>query len=424
MINRPVPARRRRLSRRATAVLGLAALGAVACAAAGCGGVGVSGAASIVGNQLTIYSSMPLQGSSAGVGEQVVNGEELALAQTGGRVGPFKISFVSLDDAKPTTGQWDPGVTATNAKQAAQDTSTIAYIGDYNSAATAVSLPLTNAAGILQVSPASPYVGLTSALQAGQGEPERFYLSGKRTFGRLLPGDPVEALAQVKLMGMLAVRKVYVIDNQDAFEEPLARLVATDAEHAGITVAAHDSIATAPGSVFAGEVEKVLASGAQAVFLAGDPGAGSAALWQALHSADPRLWLLGPSTLADPTFTAQIGAAAQKTLLTTPLLPASLYPPAAQRVLTRYRQVFGAPGEAEALYGYEAMSVVLSAIRRAAQRGSDRQAVIDRFFATTDRSSVIGSYSMQANGETSLSRVALDRVVAGRPSFDRLIEGG
>ena len=151
MINRSVRARRRRLSRRATAVLGLAALGAVACAAAGCGGVGVSGAASIVGNQLTIYSSMPLQGSSAGAGEQVVNGEKLALAQTGGRVGPFKISFVSLDDAKPTTGQWDPGVTATNAKQAAQDTSTIAYIGDYNSAATAVSLPLTNAAGILQV---------------------------------------------------------------------------------------------------------------------------------------------------------------------------------------------------------------------------------------------------------------------------------
>ncbi len=200
-----------RARRRAAAALALAGLAGLAAVLSGCGGVGVSGAASIVGDQLTVYSSMPLQGPTAGVAEQIVNGEKLALAQVGGRVGPFKISFVSLDDAKPTTGQWEPGVTATNAKTAAQDTSTIAYIGDYSSAATAVSLPLTNAAGILQVSPASPYVGLTSSLEAGQGEPERFYLSGRRTFGRLLPGDPVEAATQVGLMRHLGVHRLYVL---------------------------------------------------------------------------------------------------------------------------------------------------------------------------------------------------------------------
>ena len=89
------------------------------------------------------------------------------------------------------------GVTETNAKMAAEDTTTIAYLGDYDSGATAVSLPLINAAGILQVSTASPYVGLTSSLDAGQDEPERFYLTGKRNFGRLQPGDPAQAAAQV-----------------------------------------------------------------------------------------------------------------------------------------------------------------------------------------------------------------------------------
>ncbi|HXW58776.1 MAG TPA: branched-chain amino acid ABC transporter substrate-binding protein [Solirubrobacteraceae bacterium] len=414
---------RRRRGRPAAAALGLLLLGVLACALSGCGGVGVSGAA-IVGDQLTIYSSMPLQGSEAAAGEQIVNGEKLALAQSGGRVGRFRISFVSLDDAKPTTGRWEPGVTATNAKTAAQDTSTIAYIGDYSSAATAVSLPLTNAAGILQVSPASPYVGLTSSLQAGQGEPERFYLSGKRTFGRLLPGDPVQATAQIRLLSALGVHKLYVLDNQDAFQEPLARLVASDAEQAGITVAAHDSIATTSGSVFTGEVEKIVASGAQAVFLAGDPGEGAAALLRQLYSADPGLWLLGASSLTEEGFTAQLGPAAQRTLLTTPLLPVDLYPPAARRVLSDYRRVFGAAGEAEALYGYEAMSVVLDAIRRAGVYGGDRQTVIERFFATSERSSVIGSYSMQANGETTLSRYAVDRVIAGRPVFWRTIEAG
>ena len=78
----------------------------------------------------------------------------------------------------PRTGVWDPGLTAADAKAAAQDKTTIAYLGDYDSGASAISLPLVNAAGILQISPASPYVGLTSARDAGQDEPDRFYPTG------------------------------------------------------------------------------------------------------------------------------------------------------------------------------------------------------------------------------------------------------
>ena len=154
---------------------------------------GSSTAASTVGNQLTIYSSLPLQGPSAAISQQIVNGEKLALAERRGRSAASRSATTRWMTRVPTTGEWDPGVTATNAKIAAQDTSTIAYLGDYNSGATAISLPLINAAGILQVSPASPYVGLTSSLDAGQDEPERFYSTGKRKFVRLVPGDQVEA---------------------------------------------------------------------------------------------------------------------------------------------------------------------------------------------------------------------------------------
>src|SRR5438045_8067065 len=142
----------------------------------------------------------------------MVNGERLALSQAGGRAGRFRVGYVSLDDSDPRTGRLDPGVTAANAKIAAQDTSTIAYIGEYSSVAPAVALPLINAAGILQVSPGSPYVGLTSSLDAGQYEPQRFYPSGRRTFGRLQPGDPAQAAAQAALMRALGMRSVYVVD--------------------------------------------------------------------------------------------------------------------------------------------------------------------------------------------------------------------
>jgi branched-chain amino acid transport system substrate-binding protein len=403
--------------------LSLAAIAAALPLLSGCGGVGVSGASETAGNQLAVYSSLPLQGPDAPISAEIVDGERLALSQAGGHVGSLKIGYVSLDDANPQTGELDPSATATDAKMAAQDTSTIAYLGEYSSAASAVSLPLINAAAILQVSPSSPYVGLTSSRDAGQDEPERFYPSGKRTFARLQLGDPAQALAQSQLMRSLHVRKFYVIDDQDPFEVPLAELVADEAKHAGIALAGRDSIVTTPGTVFTSEVEKVERSGADAVFFAGGPGAGTVTLWRALHEADPQLLLLGSSSLVGEAFTAAIGdGAAAQTYLTTPTLAPAEYPPSAQRVLAQYRKQFGGEPGAWALSGFEAMSVVLDAIRRAGARGNERQAVIDAFFSAGERDSVLGRYSIEADGEPTFAHYGVDRVSGGRAQFYRAID--
>ncbi len=397
-------------------------------------GCGAGDSADATGPQLSIYSSLPLQGPTALTSAEIVNGEKLALAEAGGRAGRFRIGYTSLDDSNPKTGLWDRGLTASDAKTAAQDTSTIAYLGEFDSGATALSLPLINGAGILQISPASPYVGLTSSLDAGQDEPERFYPSGVRNFVRLGPGDPVEAEAQVDLMRQLGVRSVYVLDNEEPFQVPLAELVAGDAERAGISVLAHDSISTKPGTNFTGEVDKIIKSGAQAVFLSAgtrQAGAGeaitdegTAALWRDLHEADPRLWLLGPSALAEESFTQLIGSAAARTRFTSPELPLSLYPPSARTVMNDYRRQFGSEGGTYALYGYEAMTLVLAAIRAAGRAGNDRKTIVHHIFSVRDRSSVIGTYSIAPSGETTLSRYGVDRVARGRPVFLEVLHTG
>jgi branched-chain amino acid transport system substrate-binding protein len=389
---------------------------------AGCGGVGTSPASQSIGDQLTIYSSLPLQGPSAAISRQIVGGEKLALADAGGRVGRYTISYALRDDSSATSGEWDPDVTAANAKAAAQDPTTIAYLGDFNSGATAISLPLTNAAGILQVSPASPYVGLTSSLDAGQGEPERFYLAGKRTFGRVAPGDPVQAAAQVALMRRLGVHSVYVIADQDPFDVPLAQIVSGDARQAGIAVKGEDTITILPGSNFSGEVAKVAESGAQAVFLSATATSEAAYLARLLHATTPHLSLLASSAMLNPVFTTRLGSAETATFVASPLLATGHYPVSARRVLAEYTRRFASAGEPYALYGYEAMSVTLASIRAAGPRGDDRQAVIGRFFATHDRPSVLGVYSMQPNGETTLSAYAIDRLVGGAPVFWRAFD--
>ena len=135
---------------------------------AACGGddddsTGGGESGGISGDTLTIYSSLPLQGTSKGQSEAVINGEKLALKEVGNKVGKYKINYVSLDDSTAQNpGTADEGQTAQNARKAVQDSKTIFYLGEFNSGGTKVSLPILNKANIPQISPSNTYVGLTT----------------------------------------------------------------------------------------------------------------------------------------------------------------------------------------------------------------------------------------------------------------------
>src|SRR5215217_8395145 len=106
------------------------------------GGGGTSGDGG--GGTLTVYSSLPLQGASRPQSEDVIKGIKLLLKQKNNKCGDFTIKYESLDDATAAAGKWEPGATAANARKAAQDKGTIAYLGEFNSGATAISLPILN----------------------------------------------------------------------------------------------------------------------------------------------------------------------------------------------------------------------------------------------------------------------------------------
>ena len=390
-------------------------LGALPLLLAACG-TAVSATPPSAGRQLAIFSSLPLQGPQAAASQAIVNGEKLALAQTHGHVGRFGVSYYSLDDSDPSTQLWSAGLAAANAKVASQNNSTIAFLGDYDSGATAVSLPLINDGGILQISPASSYVGLTVSQFAGQDEPSRFYPTGVRTFGRNVPNDLLQGEAQVALMRRLGIHSLYVIDDLDAFDASLAQIVASDAQAAGITVVASDSLDMS-ASDYSGEVKKVGSSGAGAVFYAGQATTGAATLWHQLYAADGQLRLLGSSAFASGTFIASLGDSAVNTLFTTPALAPSQYPPAAQRFFAAYRRAYGYPAPADALYGYDAMQDALISIFHAGDQGDVRADVVAQYFRLRDRNSVLGHYSIQPSGDTTLSYYGVDRVVNGAPSF-------
>jgi branched-chain amino acid transport system substrate-binding protein len=381
-----------------------------------------SGGGSTGSSNLTIYSSLPLQGDSRPQSEAVVNGEKLALQEHGGKVGNFNVKYVSLDDSTAATGKWDPGATSSDARKAAQDKSTIVYLGEFNSGASAISIPILNEAGIMQISPSNTYVGLTRSEGADKGEPDKYYPSGKRTFGRVVPADHIQAAAQVAFQKSQGCTKVYILNDKEVYGKGIADAVQKDGTAQGLQILGNDGIDTKAAN-FRSLATKIKSKGADCMFFGGITDNKAVQVWKDVGAANPTMKLFGPDGVAESAFTTKVPADLQsRTFITNPTLDPKLYPPAAQDFFKKYKAQFGKTPEPYAIYGYEAMQDALLAIQNAGAKGNDRQAVIDQFFKIKDRDSVLGKYSIDENGDTTLSDYGGDKVKGGQLVFDKVIK--
>jgi branched-chain amino acid transport system substrate-binding protein len=398
------------------------ALGVAACGGGNDNSSTSSGGGSNGRTSLTIYSSLPLQGDSRPQSTDVVNGEKLALEEAGGKVGKFTIKYASLDDATAAAGKWDPGQTSADGRKAAQDASTIAYLGEFNSGASAISIPILNEANILQISPSNTYVGLTRSEGADKGEPDKYYPSGKRTFGRVVPADHIQAAAQVTYQKDQGCKKTYILNDKEVYGKGIAVQVQNIGKAQGLAIAGNDGIDTKAAN-FRSLATKIKGSGADCMFFGGITQNKGVQVFKDVNAANPTMKLFGPDGVAESAFSTKLGSSVEKnTYITNPTLDPKLYPPAAQDFFTKFKQKFGNDPQPYAIYGYEAMKVALLAIQNAGDKGNDRQAVIDAFFKIKDRDSVLGKYSIDENGDTTLSDYGADRVEGGKLVFDKVIK--
>jgi branched-chain amino acid transport system substrate-binding protein len=125
--------------------------------------------------------------------------------------------------------------------------------------------------------------------------------------------------------------------------------------------------------------------------------------------------------VAESSFYSQVGAPGRNTFITVSTLPPKYYPPAAQRFFAHYKARFGTAPETYAIYGYEAMSVALDAMARA-KDCADRRQVLAAFFATRDRRSVLGTYSIDPDGDTTLTRYGGYKIVDGQLVFNTVLQ--
>jgi len=376
------------------------------------------------GGSLNVYSSLPLQGATRPQAEDVIKGEKLALKQRGNKAGDFTINYISPDDATAAAGKWDPGQTTANARKVAQDKKAIALLGEFNSGASALSIPIMNEAGILQVSPANTRYGLTkSGAGAEKGEPDKYYPSGKRNYGRVVPIDTIQGAAQAQYMKSEGVKSVYMLNDKEVYGEGISKNTQDALGKVGIKVAGADGW-DGKASNFRALANKIKSSGADAVFIGGIIDQNGPQVFKDMHAAMPTAKLFGPDGMAVEDLTGELPADVQaQTYLTAPTVSPDELPPAGQKFYKDYEAAYGekqADIAPYAVYGYEAMLDVLDAI---AKGGDDRQAVIDAFFATKKTDSVFGPYEIDDDGDTTLTTYGAYTAKAGKLVFDHAIKG-
>ncbi|MEA2400788.1 MAG: branched-chain amino acid transport system substrate-binding protein [Thermoleophilaceae bacterium] len=304
-----------------------------------------------------VYASLPLTGPQGPAGRELVRGAELALERL--REPPAEL--VVLDS-------FEQGAAA-NARSAAQDGRALAYIGDFGSSDVLQSAPLLGEAGLLAVAPVATFAGLSGP-----------------TLVRLMPHDGVGARAIADWLAEAGVGEVLVLhDHDEGYGVPVGRMCVDAARERGLAVRSrpvwdHDE----PPAADLGD--------AQAVLYVGVAGSGAAAMWSDLHELRPELWLLGTEGVAQEWLARELDpAAAERT-----------------RLFLAERAPYG-------FYGFEAMSLVLDSIEQA---GNDRQAVVRAARGTRDRDSILGRYSIDADGHTTTTAYGRFAVAGGELVWD------
>jgi branched-chain amino acid transport system substrate-binding protein len=389
--------------------------------ACGSSGGGGGGGSCVSGNPLTIYSSLPFDPTDKPQSQDVVDGEKLALKQAGNKAGKYNIKYVSLDDATPAEGKWEAGQVSSNARTAAQNKNTIVYLGEFNSGATAVSLPILNRSGILQISPSNTAVGLTKK-SPDPAEPAKYYPTGKRTYGRVVPADNIQSAAQVSYMKSLGVKKLYVLDDKEVYGKGVGDGVAADAKKAGIQVLGDEGIDPKAAN-YRSLAQKMKSAGADAFFFGGITANNAVQLWGDVFAANPDIKGFGPDGVAETSFSSKIPASSMpNTYITNPTLPEQLYPPAAKTFFADFKSAYGHDPEPYAIYGYAAMDAALTAIKNAGDKGNCREDVIKGFYDIKNHQSVLGTYSIDADGDTTITDYGGNTIKDGKLTFDKVIK--
>jgi branched-chain amino acid transport system substrate-binding protein len=411
----------RRVTTLVTAGL-LAALLMVGCGGASGGGGGDSGG----GESIKIVSDLPMQGANRAQTTTMVNAIKLAIQQRDGEVAGLKIDYEALDDATAQAGQWDPAKCAENAQKAAQDEAVIGWIGPFNSGCAATQIPTLNEAGLAMVSPANTYTGLTKPTP-DPSEPDKYYPTGERNYARVIVTDVQQGQAAATFLQDEGFESVYILDDKETYGKGVADEFQKAAEGLGIEIVGREGI-DGSASNYRSLMNKIADADVDAIYFGGIIENNVAQIIKDKVGAgmsNEDVAFIGPDGIFVDTLLSQGGDSVEGIYVTFGGIPPQELGQEGQDFIDAYNKKYDDDVQPYTAYAYEAANVMLDAIERAADEAGgvpERQAVVEQVFATEDFEGVLGTWSFDDEGDTSLTELSVQTVDGGEFTLDRVID--
>jgi branched-chain amino acid transport system substrate-binding protein len=365
----------------------------------------------------------PMQNAIADHGIQNAQAVKLVLAQRDWHAGRDGVALQVCDEA--SAEEYSDGAKCERiADAASKNPGVVAVLGPSVSSCAARMLPILNRARggpVALLGIGNTYLGLTrGGPGVEEGDPDRLYPAAGRNYLRIAPADDVQGAASVIAAREAGAHRIFAVHDGTTYGRGVARAFAEAARRAGLT---HTGTASwdPEGRTYRELAARIAATGADAVFLGGYAQNNGGRLLRDLRGGLGRgVALYGADGFNFSTELVE-GAGERAEGLTVSLSAAanSALPRRGREWAVEFTRRYGSRPCCYAVHAAQVTELVLDAIERS---DGSRAGVLDELLHTRTSDGLVGGFSFDALGDSTLRGVSLHRIEGGRLRYLRTVE--
>lgn len=382
----------------------------VSCGQGGSGSVGTSGGG-VTGNVVRIGVDLPLSGADASIGQSTLNGVTLAVEEANAKGLPdgLKLQVSALDDA--VQGVHSPQQGVANVRTLISEPNVLVMVGPYNSNVGKAEIPITNAAGLAQISPATSTDSLT---KGAAGAELRRTNPDTVAFFRVCALNSQQGLIGAQLAVSQGWKTAYVVDDNETYGLDMGAAFVTSFTKRGGKIVGSDHLEK-NSQDYKSLLLKIGAAKPDVLFYGGVSSTGGGLLRKQMFDTGlSKLPMLGGDGIDDLNTIA--GNEADGVYFTVGAVNADRLP-AAKTFVKAYAARFKEPAGPYSANAYAATQIAIAAILKAKSGGSLTRAAVLKNVAATSMPTVIGQVSFDADGDVASPVISVYQFKNGQPFF-------
>lgn len=334
-------------------------------------------------NTIRIALQSPITGEWGTLGTGLLHGSELSILQQNRPLTDlgFQVEFMPFDDrAVPEQGR-------ANAEVIAADPAALCVVGSYNSGVTLATQPIYAAANLVQISPGSTNPQVTDS---------------NDNVWRVVGRDDVQGAVAARFSrDVLKNQRPYIIHDDTQYGRGIAEFFRQDMQANGVMVAGFRSYDDTQQSIdFTPLLDEIQSLNPDVIYFAGSYNRAGVFFKQARERGIGAQFL-GSDSLDNPELASLAGDTVNGMHFTTVAAPVKEFPQA-RKFAEDYRAAFGQDAPPFSPESYDATTICIQAIARAARttgRFPTREQVLEAMRTLPPFQGISGNYRFNQNGD-------------------------